>query len=68
MERVAEVCAAAERLVLQARGIRADSRRIATAGRRIQRELAAQRERLSAGYLVIRLRRAERGWGEAGWP
>jgi hypothetical protein len=68
VERVTEVRAAAERLLLQARDIRADSRRIEAAGRRIRHDLAAQRERLRAGYFAIRLRRAERGWGESAWP
>lgn len=67
-EQAAQVRAAAEKAMLRAREIRADSRRIAAEGRRIRGELAAQRERLSAGFFAISLRRAERAWGEAGWP
>ncbi|TYB64331.1 hypothetical protein FXF51_21660 [Nonomuraea sp. PA05] len=64
VEQVAEVCTDAERIRSQAREIQADARRVMAAGRRIRRDLAEQRERLRAGYLAIRLQRADREWGE----
>ncbi|MGR6918570.1 hypothetical protein ACU635_30345 [[Actinomadura] parvosata] len=63
---MAEVRATSAQLRLQARDIRAETRRVVAAARRTRSHLLTQRERFRAVEAAIRLQRLRRAWGEAG--
>ncbi|NJP97551.1 hypothetical protein HCN51_50410 [Nonomuraea sp. FMUSA5-5] len=58
--------ATSARLRLQARDIRAETRRVVAAARRTRFHLVTQGERFRAVQAAIRLQRLRRAWGESG--